>query len=351
VNFNKLKTQNSSFDTLKNQINLWAKEIGFANIGITDPNLSMHQNHLKDWLAHGFQAEMDFMLKHQAKRLNPQELMAQTKSIICVNLPYEECNPTKNDWQRNNAISSYAARRDYHKVMRKKLRQLAEKISEAVDDFSYRAFCDNAPVFEKALAEKAGIGWLGKYTCLLTKESGSQFFLGELFTNLELPFDHACENHCATCNKCIASCPTKALKAPYTMDAKLCIAYLTLEHKTSIPIELRKLIGQRIVGCDTCQLACPWNKKMHDNLKPIDSKKLIELFNWSKTEFLTKTQGTSVRRIGYERWLRNLAVALGNSPYDPEIIIALKNRLDHPSPMVQEHIQWALGQQNSKKPY
>jgi epoxyqueuosine reductase len=335
---------------LTNQIKLLAKEIGFADIGITDPNLSTHKNYLKDWLKLGFQAEMDFMHNTQEKRLNPQELMAQTKSIICVSLPYAECNPTKNDWQKNNAISSYAARRDYHKVMHKKLQLLADKITQVVGNFNYRAFCDSAPVFEKALALKAGIGWLGKYTCLLTKTYGSQFFLGELFTDLELTFDQPCENHCATCNKCIAACPTKALKAPYTMDAKLCIAYLTLEHKTSIPIELRKLIGQRIVGCDECQLSCPWNQNMRDNLKPIDTKQLIELFNWTEEEFLTKTQGTSIRRIGYERWLRNLAVALGNSPYDPEIIIALKNRLNHPSPMVQEHIRWALEQQTTCRP-
>lgn len=342
---------------LTDQIKLWAHELGFANIGITDPNISTHKNHFKDWLELGFQAEMDFMNHHQEKRLNPQELMTQTKSIICVSLPYEECDSTKNDWQINNAISSYAARRDYHKVMHKKLHQLANKISQAVDNFNYRVFCDNAPVFEKALAEKAGIGWLGKYTCLLTKQNGSQFFLGELFTNLELPMDHACKNHCATCDKCIASCPTKALKAPYTLDAKLCIAYLTLEHKTSIPVELRKLIGQRIVGCDECQLNCPWNQNMRNNFKKQKTnphecaKQLIELLNWSEAEFLTKTQGTSVKRIGYERWLRNLAVALGNSPYNLTIITALKNRLDHPSPMVQEHIQWALEQQNSKKPY
>jgi len=336
---------------LADQIKLWAKEIGFTNLGIADPNLSAYQTHLENWLELGFQAEMDFMNHNQEKRLNPQELMRQTKSIICVNLSYQACSFAKltNDWQQNNAISSYAARRDYHKVMYKKLHQLADKISQAVDRFNYRAFCDNAPVLEKALAEKSGIGWVGKYTCLVNKQNGSQFFLGELFTDLELPFDHAHENHCASCNKCIAACPTKALKAPYTLDAKLCIAYLTLEHKTSIPIELRKLIGQRIVGCDECQLSCPWNRIMQDELQQQKTspeecaKKLIELFDWSEAEFLTKTQGTSIRRLGYERWLRNLAVALGNSPYDPAIIHALKNRLNHPSPMVQEHIHWAMG--------
>lgn len=321
------------------QIKSWAKEIGFADVGITDPNLSTYQNHFKNWLKLGFQAEMDFMNHYQEKRLNPQKLMAQTKSIICVCVNHQTCGCTD-----RTIASSYATKHDYHKIIHKKLQQLANKIASVVDDFSYRAFCDSAPVLEKALAEKAGIGWIGKYTCLLTKQHGSQIFLGELFTNLKLPFDRPCKNHCKTCNKCIKACPTKALKAPHTLDAKLCIAYLTIEHLGSIPIELRKLIGQRIAGCDECQLSCPWNRGMQRITKNY-AQTLIKLFNWSEKEFLVNTKDTAIHRIGYERWLRNLAIALGNSSCDPAIITALQNRSDHPSPIVREHIQWALAQQ------
>ncbi|MGD9152117.1 MAG: tRNA epoxyqueuosine(34) reductase QueG [Gammaproteobacteria bacterium] len=360
---------------LANQIKHWAKEIGFAEIGITDPDLSPYQKHFKSWLAHGYQAEMNFMNRHQEKRINPQELMNQTKSIICVAVNHEICNTLspcgaklssrgltagsskkrpnnpdlaiklQDDNNLKEIASSYVTKCDYHKVMHKKLHQLADKINSVVENFRYRAFCDSAPVLEKALAEKAGLGWIGKYTCLLTKKHGSQIFLGELFTNLELPFDKPCNNHCNTCSKCIDACPTKALKAPHTLDAKLCIAYLTIEHQGSIPVELRKLIGQRIAGCDECQLSCPWNKNIRQIPKNY-AQTLIKLFNWTEKEFLTNTQNTTIIRIGYKRWLRNLAIALGNSPYDPAIIAVLKNRLNYPSAMVQEHVQWAIKQQN-----
>ena len=327
---------------LANDIKSWAKEIGFCEVGITDPNLSQYKSHFDDWLANGYQAGMNFMNRHQTKRLNPQELMAQTKSIICVSVNHQTCNFSHHTHDYSIA-SSYVTKCDYHKIIHEKLQQLADKITSAVNNFSYRAFCDSAPVLEKALAEKAGIGWIGKYTCLLTKQHGSQIFLGELFTNLELPFDHACENYCKTCNKCIEACPTKALKGSQILDAKLCIAYLTIEHQGSIPIELRKLIGQRIAGCDECQLSCPWNHGMQRHPKNY-AQTLIKLFNWSEAEFLTNTEETAIRRIGYERWLRNIAVALGNSPSSPEIIATLKNRLNYPSPMVQEHVQWAFEQ-------
>jgi epoxyqueuosine reductase len=326
-------------DTLAKQIKIWAKEIGFANIGITDPDVSLYKKHFKNWLSHGYQAEMNFMNHHQEKRINPQELMNQTKSIICVAVNHQSCN------DYSEIASSYVTKYDYHKVIHEKLHQLANKINSVVENFRYRAFCDSAPVLEKALAEKAGLGWIGKYTCLLTKKHGSQIFLGELFTNLKLPFDQPCDNHCNTCNKCIDACPTKALKAPHTLDAKLCIAYLTIEHKGSIPIELRKLIGQRIAGCDECQLSCPWNKNMRHIPKNY-AQTLIKFFNWTEEEFLANTKNTATIRIGYERWLRNLAIALGNSPYDPAIIAALKNRLNYPSAMVQKHIQWAIKQQS-----
>lgn len=351
---------------LAKQIKLWAKEIGFANIGITNPDVSQYQKYFKSWLAHGYQAEMNFMNRHQEKRINPQELMNQTKSIICVAVSHETCNtvipeigvadyPGSRTQQANSQwipafagitdiASSYVTTCDYHKVIHEKLHQLTDKINSVVKNFQYRAFCDSAPVLEKALAEKAGIGWIGKYTCLLTKKHGSQIFLGELFTNLELPFDKPCDNHCNTCNKCIEACPTHALKAPHTLNAKLCIAYLTIEHKGSIPIELRKLIGQRIAGCDECQLSCPWNKNMCRPPKNY-AQTLINFFNWSEKEFSENTKNTAIYRIGYDRWLRNIAIALGNSPYDPTIIPALKNRLNHPSAMVQEHIQWAIKQQ------
>lgn len=346
------------------QIKLWAKEIGFANVGITDPDVSHYQKYFTRWLAQGYQANMNFMKNHQEKRLNPQELMAQTKSIICVTISNQACNhtPSSNDLtagarkQQTNShlipacsgmtdiASSYVTTCDYHKVIHEKLNQLTDKINSVVKNFQCRAFCDSAPVLEKALAEKAGIGWIGKYTCLLTKKHGSQIFLGELFTNLELPFDKPCDNHCNTCNKCIEACPTHALKAPHTLNAKLCIAYLTIEHQGAIPIELRKLIGQRIAGCDECQLSCPWNKNMCRPPKNY-AQTLIKFFNWSEKEFLDNTKNTAIYRIGYERWLRNVAIALGNSPHDPAIITALKNRLNYPSAMIQEHIQWAIEQQ------
>lgn len=323
---------------LAKQIKHWAKEIGFANIGITDPDLSQHRKHFKNWLIHGYHAEMKFMNRHQEKRINPQKLMDQTKSIICVAVNHKTCNAY------NEIASSYVTKCDYHKIIHEKLHLLADKINPVVDNFKYRIFCDSAPVLEKALAEKAGLGWIGKYTCLLTKKHGSQIFLGELFTNLELPSDESCDNHCNTCNKCIEACPTCALKAPHTLDAKLCIAYLTIEHKGSIPVELRKLIGQRIAGCDECQLSCPWNKNMR-SIPNNYAQTLIKLFNWTEEEFLDNTQNTTLQRLGYKCWLRNLAVALGNSPYSPKIIAALKSRLNYPSTMVQEHIRWAIEQQ------
>lgn len=342
-------------DKLLDKISTLATELGFAKIGIADPNVVPHQDHFDNWLQQNFQANMHFMQNHKEKRFDPKQLMASTKSIICASLPYEKCEPNKlsDNWKQNHAIATYATKVDYHKVMIEKLHALATRISDCFENFMYRAYCDSAPVMEKTLAAQAGIGWIGKNTCLLTK-SGSHFFLGELFTNLELPFTTKYQNHCASCNKCITACPTRALQSPYTLNANLCISYLTLEHKTAIPVKLRKLIGQRIIGCDECQKNCPYNKTRYENLKLIDKKecseKLITLFNWSKTEFLKKTKNTVIKRVGYERWLRNIAIALGNSPYNKKIIDAFDEQLaKNHSPMVTEHIQWAKDQQQKSQ--
>lgn len=345
----------ASMQKLADDIRAWADDLGFDRIGITDTCLDQHETHLLNWLQNDMHGEMDYMQMHGTKRSRPAELLPGTTRIISVRmnyLPPKACEPMQVLADKDRAyISRYALGRDYHKVMRKRLKSLAERIEAEVGDFGYRAFVDSAPVLEKALAEKAGLGWIGKHTNLLSEQAGSWFFLGELFTNLPLPTDQAQQNHCGSCQACIDVCPTQAIVAPYKLDARKCISYLTIENKNAIPMEYRKAMGNRIYGCDDCQLVCPWNKFSNLSSLPdfatrhgLDSPDLVKLFLWTEDEFLHYTEGSAMRRIGYEQWLRNTAVALGNATSTNEVIGALRKRQNYPSPLVQEHVAWALEQ-------
>lgn len=343
-------------ESLPEQIRQWSRELGFQQIGISDIDLSVHQQHLDRWLANEFHGEMEFMAKHGSKRSHPEQLLPGTFRVISVRMDYlpDEQHALA---QLNNPdqayISRYALGRDYHKLMRKRLAKLAERISEVAGHHNSRAFVDSAPVLERGLAEKAGLGWIGKNTMLINSQAGSWFFLGEIYTDLALPIDSPQQTtHCGSCNACITECPTGAIVAPNQVDARRCISYLTIELKGSIPEPLRPLIGNRIYGCDDCQLVCPWNKFANTSTEAdfqprhhLDSASLIELFNWSETDFLTHTEGSAIRRIGYERWLRNIAVALGNAPPSIVTLTALERRREHPSSVVREHVSWAIGQQ------
>ena len=315
-------------------------------------NLAQAEIQLQQWLAKKFHGSMDYMAKHGLKRSRPAELVPGTLRIISVRMDYlpPDSRIAENLTQPEKAyISRYALGRDYHKVIKQRLTQLANKITEDVGPFGYRAFVDSAPVMEKPLAEKAGLGWIGKHTNLLNAKAGSWFFIGELYTDLPLPVDQTATNHCGNCNACIDICPTQAIVAPYQLDARRCISYLTIENRGPIPEEFRPHIGNRIFGCDDCQLICPWNKfAKHTNEKDFQPRHglatadLVELFLWSEAEFLEKTEGSAIRRAGYEGWLRNIAVALGNAPPQPKIIAALQTRQNHPSELVREHVAWAL---------
>jgi epoxyqueuosine reductase len=351
----KCDRNNISMEHLLEKIHIWAEDLGFDRVGVTDTDLSEHEGHLMEWLEAGMQGEMDYMQRHGTVRARPEELIAGTSRIISVRMNYFPPQAKSADEVLEDSslayISRYALGRDYHKVMRKRLQKLADKIQSEVGEFGYRAFVDSAPVLEKALAHKAGLGWVGKHTNLLSEEAGSWFFLGELFTDLPLPIDEKATNHCGSCQACIDICPTQAIIAPYKLDARKCISYLTIEHKSAIPEEYRQAMGNRIYGCDDCQLVCPWNKfsqtspladfvKRHD----LDKSDLVALFMWSEEDFLHYTEGSAIRRIGHQQWLRNVAVALGNSKGSEEEIQALKSRLADASELLAEHIQWALQQ-------
>lgn len=345
---------------LKKQIATWSKELGFAKTGFTNTQLGKHEARFINWLDQDFHGEMSYMQRHADLRLNPAQLHTGTISVISVRmnyLPEQSAEP----WSvienpGSGYISRYALGRDYHKLMRKRLQKLAGKIQSAIGDFGYRAFVDSAPVLEKAVAEKAGLGWIGKHSNLLCREAGSWFFLGELYTDLPLSSDdHTAPeqtNHCGICSACIDICPTKAIVEPYVVDARRCISYLTIELRGSIPVELRPLIGNRIYGCDDCQLVCPWNKFLQHTVEAdfaardkLDNPALVSLFSWSEQEFLQRTEGSAIRRIGHQCWLRNIAVAMGNAPRDSDIIAALTKRITDPSELVREHVSWALEQQ------
>jgi epoxyqueuosine reductase len=349
------------YKNVAEQIRAWSKELGFDALGISDPDLKKHEAHLQRWLDGGLHGEMEYMERHGKKRARPSELVPGTIRVISVRmnyLPPGATSPGKILGDGNlGYISRYALGRDYHKLMRNRLQKLAHRIEELVGPFEYRAFVDSAPVLEKALAEKSGLGWIGKHSNLLSREAGSWFFLGELFTTLPLPVDKPVTDHCGSCTACIDICPTQAIIAPYQVDARRCISYLTIELRGAIPVEFRTQIGNRIYGCDDCQLVCPWNRfaqtaELNDfsARHGLDAPGLMELFNWDEQTFLRNMEGSAIRRIGYDCWLRNIAVALGNAPGSPKIIQALENRLPELSPMVQEHVHWALDQLRSNSP-
>jgi epoxyqueuosine reductase len=345
-------------ETLAAQIKRWGEELGFQQVGIAEIALAEDESHLQRWLERGWHGDMDYMSRHGTRRSRPAELVPGTVRVISVRMDY--LPPAARDsWSvlREHSlgfISRYALGRDYHKVIRRRLQQLADRIERHVGAFGYRVFVDSAPVLEKALARDAGLGWIGKHTNLLNRRAGSWFFLGELFTDLLLPADVAPQNHCGTCTACIDVCPTRAIVAPYQLDARRCISYLTIEHKGTIPIEFRKAIGNRIYGCDDCQLVCPWNRYARVTAEPdftprhaLDGAALTELFAWTEREFMKRTEGSAIRRIGFERWQRNLAVALGNAPTSAPLIAALEAGREAASAMVREHVQWALNQHGS----
>lgn len=336
-------------------IKAWARELGFGHIGITDTDLSAAEPALLRWLDKQYHGDMDYMAKHGTKRSRPAELVPGTLRVISVNLNYlpEEMAES---WQvLDNPDKAYVARyamgRDYHKVMRNRLQQLCNRISTTFGQFEYRVFADSAPVLEVALATKAGLGWRGKHTLLLNRQQGSWFFLGEIYTNLPLPVDAPTSAHCGSCSACIDICPTGAIVAPYELDARRCISYLTIEHTGSIPLALRPLIGNRIYGCDDCQLICPWNKFAVRTQEPdfairhgLNSSDLVTCFAWSEAEFQQRMAGSAIYRIGYAQWLRNVAVGLGNAPTTAAVIAALEARQNDSHALVREHVSWALAQ-------
>lgn len=337
-------------------IRQWAHELGFQHLGISDVDLGEHRQHLHNWLEKNFHGDMSYMASHGSKRSHPEQLLPGTLRVLSARMDYlpdTESMQQVLDDKHKAYISRYALGRDYHKLMRKRLAKLAAKIADALGDHQYRAFVDSAPVLERGLAEKAGLGWIGKNTMLINEQAGSWFFLGEIYTDLPLPIDPPqVTTHCGSCTACLDDCPTGAIVAPNQVDARRCISYLTIELRDSIPEHLRPLMGNRIYGCDDCQLVCPWNKfaehTSEQDFQPrnnLQSAELVELFSWTEAEFLQRTEGSAIRRIGYACWLRNIAVALGNAPKTAAVIYALQEKSNHPSPLVQEHVQWALQQE------
>ena len=344
---------------LASDIQRWGREIGLQRIGIADTNLDPQEQRLLEWLQMGRHGAMDYMARHGVARARPGELVPGTLRVITARVDYRPpgarasaavlADPTK------AFIARYALGRDYYKVLRAKLERLAKRIRDAIGDFGYRVFTDSAPVLEVALAARSGLGWQGKHTLLLTRDAGSWFFLGEIYTDLPLPATPVQSAHCGSCSACIDICPTRAIVAPYQLDARRCISYLTIELKGSIPEELRPLIGNRVYGCDDCQLCCPWNRYAQDAAEPaftvrngLDDVDLVTLFRWTEAEFSDRMKGSAIRRIGYERWSRNLAVGLGNAPSSSVIVDALRARADDPSALVREHVAWALARHHAR---
>ena len=338
---------------LTDDIKREGRTLGLQQLGIAGIDVGEAESRFRAWLARGFHGEMDYLSRHGSKRTRPAQLVPGTVRVISARMNYwphgsADAATTLDNPQRAY-VSRYAVGRDYHKVLRSRLRRLAGFIHERVGENGYRVFVDSAPVLEKPLAQKAGLGWIGKHTNLINRRAGSWFFLGELFTDLPLPVDPPSRDHCGSCAACIDICPTQAIVAPYVLDARRCISYLTIELRGSIPVEYRAAIGNRIFGCDDCQMVCPWNKfatpSAEADFTPrhgLDDALLVTLFRWSEAEWDAGTRGSALRRAGYERWLRNLAVALGNARTTPEVVSALKDRADHPSEMVREHVDWAL---------
>ena len=343
---------------LATRIRALAQAAGFQRVGISGVELASDEAHLNDWLSQGLHGSMEWMARHGDKRARPSELVPDTLRVISVGLDYgqdpEAAWANLADGERAY-VARYALGRDYHKLMRQRLQKLADLVADEIGPFGHRVFVDSAPVLERALARNAGLGWIGKHTCLIDNEGGSWFFLGEIFVDLPLPVDPPATAHCGSCVRCIDVCPTGAITSPYRLDARRCISYLTIEHEGSIDEELRPLIGNRIFGCDDCQLVCPWNKFAKRTDEPdfrvrnnLDQATLAELFAWDEDEFLHRTEGSAIRRSGHERWLRNIAVALGNAPKTDEVVAALESRREHSSPIVREHVQWALQRHEEK---
>ena len=338
---------------LKREIRALAQELGFQAAGVSQVNLAADAQRLNEWLALGYHGAMDYMARHGSKRWTPAELVPGTLSVISARMDY---------WPAASAdalavleepelgyVSRYALGRDYHKLLRARLQKLADAIAARVGPFGYRVFVDSAPVLEKPLARNAGLGWIGKHTNLIARDAGSYFFLGEIYTDLPLPPDSAVDDHCGSCTRCLDACPTGALPAPYQIDARRCISYLTIELHGPIPLELRPMLGNRIYGCDDCQLVCPWNKYAKLAGEPdfrarhgLDASSLVELFGWDEATFLARTEGSAIRRIGHQRWLRNIALALGNGPRSEEARAALEARQAHADETVREAVRWAL---------
>ena len=344
---------------LKADIANWCAELGFQQFGVSDIDLSLAEDRLGQWLKQQFHGTMDYMQRHGTKRSRPETLVPGTVRVLSVRmdyLPAEDSDPQALlDHESQAYISRYALGRDYHKVLRGRLRALVRRIEDRIGEFGYRVFVDSAPVLEKAIAEKAGLGWIGKHTNLIHRDQGSWFFLGELYTDLPLPVDLPEVSHCGTCRACIDVCPTDAIVAPYVLDARRCISYLTIELQDDIPVEFRKAIGNRIYGCDDCQLYCPWNKfatpTSEGDFAPrndLDAAELVELFDWDEATWLDRTEGSAIRRIGHERWLRNIAVALGNAKTTPEVVASLGRRQHAESKLVREHVAWALAQHGTE---
>lgn len=348
------------------QIQTWAHELGFSRIGVSSVDLSSAEPGLLSWLSKGFHGDMAYMAAHGLKRARPAELVPGTVSVLTACMDYLPSATSEQwidaEWQRlqrpqEAIVSVYARGRDYHKVLRARLQKLSERIAEHISPLGYRVFTDSAPVLEAELAARSGQGWRGKHTLVLNREAGSMFFLGEIYLDIALPHSAPLTQHCGSCQACIDICPTQAILAPYKLDARRCISYLTIEHAGAIPLELRPLLGNRIYGCDDCQLICPWNKFAKRSALPdfderlgLTGQQLGTLFAWSEDDFLRHTEGSPIRRIGHERWLRNIAVALGNArrvvldAAKTDIDSILQTRLEHPSALVREHVCWALEQ-------
>jgi len=335
------------------RIRSWSLELGFSGIGVAALALAEDERHLLRWLELGRHGEMRYMARWGTRRAQPARIVPGTLSVIAVRMDYWPGEARNAEAALADSLTGYVSRyalgRDYHRVLRSRLKRLAERLQQAIGPFGYRAFVDSGPILEKALARNAGLGWIGKHTNLIARDAGSYFFLGALLTDLPLPVGRAPSNHCGSCRACLDVCPTRAIVAPYELDARRCISYLTIELHGTIPLEFRAAIGNRIFGCDDCQLVCPWNKYARMAADSdfrvrhgLDSRALVDLFEWSEQEYLARTEGSALRRLGHERWLRNIAVALGNASTCPQVIAALHARSRHSSVIVREHVAWAL---------
>jgi epoxyqueuosine reductase len=350
---------NKDLHDLAENIRVWARELGFQQVGISDVDPGEHEDRFIQWLGNKYQGNMDYMGKHGSKRYHPDELVDDTSRVLSLRMDYlpEDSRMMEVLRDKNKGyISRYTLGRDYHKLIRKRLNLLTKKINDAMVGYQFRAFVDSAPVLERAFAQKGGLGWFGKSSMIINRQAGTYFFLGEIFTNIPLPVDPPYEkDHCGQCTACLDMCPTNAFVSPYVLDARRCISYLTIELKGSIPEDLRPLMGNRIFGCDDCQLVCPWNRfskpSTESDFSPrqqFSTPDLLELFSWNEEKFLKLTEGSAIRRAGHESWLRNIAIALGNAPSSIEITEALKGKLDAPSDIIKEHVKWALDQHCNK---